>query len=44
MARNILVLAEVRNGAIRPVSFECIAAGKEIAEGGSITEIGRAHV
>ncbi len=39
MARNILVLAEVRNGAIRPVSFECIAAGKEIAEGGSITAV-----
>ncbi len=39
MARNILVVAEVRNGAIRPVSFECIAAGREIAEGGAITAV-----
>ena len=39
MARNVLVVAEVRNGTIRPVSFECIAAGREIAEGGSITAV-----
>ncbi len=37
MARNVLVLAEVRNGALRPVSFECIAAGRAVAEGGSVT-------
>jgi electron transfer flavoprotein alpha subunit len=39
MARNVLVLAEVRNGALRPVSFECIAAGKAVAEGGSVTAV-----
>lgn len=39
MARNVLVVAEVRNGAIRPVSFECIAVGRAIAEGGSITAV-----
>ncbi len=39
MARNILVVAEVRNGAIRPVSFECIAAGRQIAEGGTVTAV-----
>lgn len=37
MARNVLVLAEVRNGALRPVSYECIAAGRAVAEGGSVT-------
>ncbi|MBP2016983.1 electron transfer flavoprotein alpha subunit [Symbiobacterium terraclitae] len=39
MARNILVVAEVRNGQLRPVSFECIAAGRAIAEGGSVTAV-----
>lgn len=39
MARNVLVLAEVRNGALRPVSFECIAAGRTAAEGGSVTAV-----
>ncbi|HLO03424.1 MAG TPA: electron transfer flavoprotein subunit alpha/FixB family protein [Symbiobacteriaceae bacterium] len=39
MARNVLTLAEVRNGALRPVSFESIAAGKLIAEGGSVTAV-----
>lgn len=39
MARNVLVLAEVRNGALRPVSFECIAAGRTVAEGGSVTAV-----
>lgn len=39
MARDILVLAEVRNGALRPVSFECIAAGKRVAEGGTVTAV-----
>ncbi|MDB4897455.1 MAG: electron transfer flavoprotein alpha subunit [Firmicutes bacterium] len=37
MARNVLVLAEIRNGALRPVSFECIAAGRTVAEGGTVT-------
>ncbi len=39
MARNVLVLAEVRGGALRPVSFECIAAGRAVAEGGSVTAV-----
>lgn len=39
MARNVLVLAEVRHGAVRPVSFECIAAGREIAAGGTVTAV-----
>jgi electron transfer flavoprotein alpha subunit len=39
MARNVLILAEVRNGALRPVSFECIAAGKAVAEGGLVTAV-----
>jgi electron transfer flavoprotein alpha subunit len=37
MARDVLVLAEVRNGALRPVSYECIAAGRTVAEGGTVT-------
>jgi electron transfer flavoprotein alpha subunit len=39
MARNVLVLAEVRNGALRPVSFECITAGRTVAEGGTVTAV-----
>ena len=39
MARNVLVLAEVRNGAVRPVAFECIAAGRTVAEGGTVTAV-----
>lgn len=39
MARNVLVLAEVRNGNLRPVSFEAIAAGRTVAEGGSVTAV-----
>jgi len=39
MARNVLVLAEVRNGALRPVSYECIAAGRLVAEGGAVTAV-----
>lgn len=39
MARNVLVVAEVRNGAVRPVSFEGIAAGRRVAEGGTVTAV-----
>ena len=39
MARNVLTLAEVRGGALRPVSFECIAAGRTVAEGGTVTAV-----
>jgi electron transfer flavoprotein alpha subunit len=39
MARNVLVLAEVRNGALRPVSYECIGAARTVAEGGTVTAV-----
>jgi len=39
MARNVIVLAEVRNGALRPVSFECIAAGRQVSEGGQVVAV-----
>jgi electron transfer flavoprotein alpha subunit len=39
MARNVLVLAEVRGEALRPVSLECIAAGRTVAEGGTVTAV-----
>lgn len=39
MARNTLVVAEVRNGNLRPVSYECIAAARRIAEGGRISVV-----
>ncbi|HEU5138343.1 MAG TPA: electron transfer flavoprotein subunit alpha/FixB family protein [Bacillales bacterium] len=39
MARKTLVLAEAREGELRNVSFEAIAAGKAIAEGGEVTAV-----
>lgn len=36
MARKTIVLAEVRDGALRNVSFEAIAAAKTVAAGGEI--------
>jgi electron transfer flavoprotein alpha subunit len=36
MARKVLVLGEVRDGSLRNVSFEAIAAGKTVAEGGEV--------
>ena len=36
MARKIIVLAEVRDGSLRNVSFEAIAAAKTVAEGGEV--------
>lgn len=36
MARKVLVLGEVRDGVLRNVSFEAIAAGKIVAEGGEV--------
>jgi len=36
MARKVLVLGEVRDGALRNVSFEAIAAGKVVSEGGEV--------
>lgn len=39
MARKVLVLGEVRDQALRNVSFEAIAAGKTISEGGEIVAV-----
>lgn len=36
MGKKILVIGEIRDGALRNVSFEAIAAAKAIAEGGEI--------
>ncbi|MDQ0161132.1 electron transfer flavoprotein subunit alpha/FixB family protein [Bacillus alveayuensis] len=36
MARKVLVLGEVRDGTLRNVSFEAIAAAKVVAEGGEV--------
>lgn len=39
MSRKVLVFGEIRDGALRNVSFESIAAGKLIAEGGEVTAV-----
>ena len=39
MAKKILVLGEVRDGALRNVSYEAIAAAKTIADGGEIVAL-----
>ncbi|KKI91780.1 electron transfer flavoprotein subunit alpha [Bacillus sp. SA1-12] len=39
MGRKVLVLSEVRDQALRNVSFEAIAAGKTISEGGEVIAI-----
>ncbi|OEH91895.1 electron transfer flavoprotein subunit alpha/FixB family protein [Bacillus solimangrovi] len=39
MGRKVLVLGEVRDGALRNVSFEAIAAGKLVAEGGEVVGV-----
>ncbi|TYS86033.1 electron transfer flavoprotein subunit alpha/FixB family protein [Rossellomorea aquimaris] len=39
MARKVLVLGEVRDGSLRNVSFEAIAAGKIVAEGGEVVAV-----
>ena len=36
MSRKVLVLGEVRDGSLRNVSFEAIAAAKTVAEGGEV--------
>jgi electron transfer flavoprotein alpha subunit len=36
MTKKVLVLAETREGSLRNVSFEAIAAGKKIADGGEV--------
>ena len=37
MSRNVLVLADVRDGNLRNVSLECLAAAGQVADGGTIT-------
>ncbi|MBM7648885.1 electron transfer flavoprotein alpha subunit [Bacillus ectoiniformans] len=39
MTKKVLVLGEARDGALRNVSFEAIAAGKKIAEGGEVVGV-----
>ena len=39
MGKKTLVLGEVRDGALRNVSFEAIAAGKKISEGGEVVAV-----
>jgi electron transfer flavoprotein alpha subunit len=39
MARKVLVLGEVRDQALRNVSFEAIAAGKVVSEGGEVVAV-----
>jgi electron transfer flavoprotein alpha subunit len=39
MARKVLTLAEVRDGSLRNVSFETIAAAKTIAQGGEVVSV-----
>lgn len=39
MAKKVLVLAETREGALRNVSFEAIAAGKQISGGGEVVAV-----
>ncbi|WP_342558797.1 electron transfer flavoprotein subunit alpha/FixB family protein [Metasolibacillus sp. FSL K6-0083] len=39
MSKKVLVLGEVREGSLRNVSFEAIAAAKQIADGGEIVGV-----
>jgi electron transfer flavoprotein alpha subunit len=39
MSRKVLVLGEVRDASLRNVTFEAIAAGKTIAEGGEVVGV-----
>ncbi|WP_077214178.1 electron transfer flavoprotein subunit alpha/FixB family protein [Bacillus dakarensis] len=39
MARKVLVLGEVRDGSLRNVSFEAVAAAKTVAEGGEVVGV-----
>lgn len=39
MAKKVLVLGELRDGAVRNVSFEAIAAGKLISNGGEVIAV-----
>ena len=39
MSKKVLVLGEAREGALRNVSFEAIAAAKKIAGGGEVVGV-----
>ncbi|MEK4230241.1 electron transfer flavoprotein subunit alpha/FixB family protein [Solibacillus sp. FSL H8-0538] len=39
MSKKVLVLGEVREGSLRNVSFEAIAAGKQVADGGEVVGV-----
>ncbi|MDD1371167.1 electron transfer flavoprotein subunit alpha/FixB family protein, partial [Bacillus sp. MHSD17] len=39
MSKKVLVLGEVREGSLRNVSFEAIAAAKQIADGGEVVGV-----
>ena len=39
MAKKILVLGEIREGALRNISFEAIAAAKVFADGGEVVAV-----
>ncbi|WP_394233237.1 electron transfer flavoprotein subunit alpha/FixB family protein [Niallia oryzisoli] len=39
MSKDVLVVAEKRNGGLRNVSFEALAAAKKIADGGKVTAV-----
>jgi electron transfer flavoprotein alpha subunit len=39
MGKKVLVIAEVRNGELRQVSYEAIAAGQAIADGGEVVGV-----
>ncbi len=39
MARKVLVLADIRDNSFRNVSFEAIAAGKQVADGGEVAAV-----
>ena len=39
MGKNVFVFGEIREGALRNVSFEIIAAAKQVADGGEIIRV-----
>lgn len=39
MSKKVLVIGEARDGALRNVSFEAVAAGKTIADGGEVVAV-----
>ena len=39
MSKKVLVLGEAREGALRNVSYEAIAAAKQISSGGEVVSV-----